>query len=76
MTEVKIDDKQKYLSESLVFEHPPKLTEKMECIHCGNIITVGDYKVFKDRLGGEYIACPNAPTCSGTVIDWIPLRKS
>jgi len=77
MTEITITDKQKYLIESQVFgEDPTKLTDKMYCIHCSKIITVDDYKVFKDRFGDEYIACPNAPMCSGTVIDWMPLRES
>ena len=73
MTEIKIEDKQKYLSENYPFTDPIKLTDKKECIHCGEIITVGDFKVFIDTIGDEYICCPNAPKCDGTIIDWLPL---
>jgi hypothetical protein len=44
-----------------------------ECIHCNNIINVGDFKVFIDEAGEEYICCPHAPKCDGTVIDWFTL---
>lgn len=74
MKEVIIKDKQKYLEDNYPFEGIPKLTDKKECIHCGNIITVGDFKVFKDRGGEELIYCPNAPSCDGTVIDWFDLE--
>ncbi|MDR3712617.1 MAG: hypothetical protein P4L51_07370 [Puia sp.] len=70
MEEIKIEDKQQYLNDNYPFEEAPKLTDKKKCIHCGSIITVGDYKVFKDEVGEEYIYCPNAPKCDGTVIDW------
>ena len=75
MTEIKIEDKQKYLNEKYPFTDIPKLTDNKECIHCGNIITVGGFKVFKDEFDDEYICCPNAPDCDGTVIDWLPPRK-
>lgn len=73
MREIKIEDKQKYLNENYPFADPPELTDKKECIHCGEIITVGDFKVFKDEFGDEYICCPNAPKCDGTIIDWMPI---
>ena len=75
MKEIKIVDKQKYLSENYPFAEPPKLTEKRKCIHCGEIITVGDFKVFKDKFGEEYICCPNTPECDGSVIDWMPIGE-
>lgn len=71
MRELIIEDKQNYLNENYPFEGVPGLEEKRMCIHCGEIITVGDYKVFKGKDGFEYICCPNAPECNGTVIDWI-----
>lgn len=71
--EVIIKDKQKYLDEKYPLGEIPKLTDKKCCIHCGNIITVGDYKVFIDDLDSELIFCPNAPKCDGTVIDWLPV---
>lgn len=70
MTEIKVGDKQKYLNENYPFAYPPKLADMVKCIHCDEIILVGDYKVFKDELDNEYICCPNAPKCDGTVIDW------
>lgn len=75
MIEIKIEDKQEYLNKNYPFEEIPTLTEEKECIHCGNIITVGNFKVFKDELGYEYIYCPNAPDCDGTVIDWLPAKR-
>lgn len=74
MKELKVEDKKKYLQENYPFTNPPKLTDSKECIHCGEIITVGEFKVFTDELGNEFIACPNAPSCNGSVIDWIPVE--
>ena len=72
MEEIIITNKQKYLDDNYPFEGIPKLTEKKRCIHCDDIITVGDFKVYKHKDVGEFIHCPNAPGCNGTVIDWIP----
>lgn len=69
MKEVFIKDKQKYLNDEYPFEDKPNLFDKKRCLHCGSIITVGDYKVFKIDWE-EYICCPNAPKCNGTIIDW------
>jgi len=74
MEEIFIDDKQNYFDENYPFECPPDLTDKKRCIHCDQIITVGNYKVFRDEDGNEFIYCPNAPDCDGTVIDWIDLE--
>lgn len=71
MKEIKVEDKQKYLDENYPFVDTPKLTDIKECIHCNNIIIVGEFRVFKDEVGEEYICCPHAPECNGTVIDWI-----
>lgn len=73
MIELKIIDKQKYLEEHYPFKGMPKLSNKLECMHCNSIFTVGDYKVYKAEDGFEYIFCPNAPKCNGTVIDWIEI---
>ncbi|MBK8565124.1 MAG: hypothetical protein IPN76_17740 [Saprospiraceae bacterium] len=73
MKEIIIKNKQNYFKEHYPFAEIPKLTDKKLCIHCDNIITVGDFKVFKDEEGEEYICCPNAPNCDGTVIDWFRL---
>lgn len=73
MKEIIIENKQKYFDENYPFEDPPKLTDKRRCIHCDKIITVGDFKVFKDSTGFEFICCPNSPDCDGTVIDWFRL---
>lgn len=76
MTEIQIVDKQNYLDQNYPFDTPPKLADRKECIHCGSTITVGDYKVFKDDAGLEYICCPHAPDCDGTVIDWFDLGNN
>jgi len=67
--------KSSYLKEHYPFNDVPKLTDKKHCIHCGENITVGDYKVAIEN-GEEYIVCPNAPKCDGTVMDWIKLRTT
>ena len=51
MTEVHIKDKQKYLDENYIFDVPPKLTDMKLCIHCNDVITVGDYKVYRNEEG-------------------------
>lgn len=75
MIELKISDKQKYLEQNYPFAGVPKLTDQMECIHCNSVFTVGDFKVYKAANGFEFICCPNAPKCNGTLIDWIEVRK-
>lgn len=52
----------------------PKFSDKKRCIYCDNVFTVGDFKVFKDKEGNEFICCPNAPACDGTVIDWFSIE--
>lgn len=73
MEEVNIKNKQQYLANNYPFEDCPKLTAQLRCIHCDSIITVGDYKVFMDEEEDEFICCPNAPECDGTVIDWVDI---
>lgn len=73
MKEIIIKDKQMYFQENYPFTDMPEMTDQKRCIHCDNVITVGDYKVFKHKSGDEFIYCPNAPDCNGTVIDWIPV---
>jgi hypothetical protein len=65
-----IKDKQSYLKKKYPFYGAPNLTDELFCIHCAKIFIVGDYKV-KLLNGKEYIVCPNAPDCNGTVIDWV-----
>jgi len=74
MEEIKITDKEKYFSKNYPFDPIPKLTDKKHCIHCEKDIVVGDFKVFRDSSGEEYICCPNAPECDGTVIDWFGIE--
>lgn len=73
MQEINILNKERYLDENFPFDEVPKLTDKKRCIHCDTGFIVGDYKVFKDKGGYEFICCPNAPDCDGTVIDWFDL---
>jgi hypothetical protein len=72
MHEVSVTDKQQFLNDNYPFGDPPKLTDQFRCLHCGEVITVGDYKIYKEE-GDDflYISCPNAPKCNGTVIDWV-----
>lgn len=73
MEELYITDKQKYLDDNYPFENQPQLNEEFVCIHCDTIFKVSEYKVFRDEIGDEYICCPSAPECDGTVIDWIAI---
>ena len=70
MQELTITNKQAYLLENYPFEEIPELTDTKRCIHCDSFFEVKDYKVYKDKSGDEFICCPNAPECNGTVIDW------
>lgn len=74
MQELTIPNKEQYLKENYPFTTIPALTDTKRCIHCDAVITVGDFKVFKDKSGDEYICCPNAPECNGTVIDWVEVE--
>ena len=73
MKERLIEDKQKYLDENYPFSELPDLADRKKCIHCNSNIIVGNYRVFADESGVEYICCPNAPDCDGTVIDWMDI---
>ena len=72
MEEVHITDKAGYLQEHYPFEGVPDMDEMVDCIHCFQKVRMGDYKVYRGSNGFEYICCPNAPQCSGTVIDLMP----
>jgi len=74
MVELTINDKQAYLLENYPFTVIPKLSDTKRCIHCDAVFEVKDYKVFKDKKGDEFICCPNAPECNGTVIDWFDVK--
>ena len=63
-----------YLKENYPFTEVPELTDKKCCIHCDTVFEVKDYKVYKDKKGDEFICCPNAPDCNGTVIDWVDVE--
>ena len=73
MKEIEIKDKWKYLKENYPFAEVPDLGDSRRCIHCDSTFVVKEYKVYKDMLGDEYICCPKAPECDGTVIDWFPV---
>jgi len=75
MEEMITKNKQKYLNDNYPFEDTPELTDQKRCIHCDSVFTVGDYKVYKNKRGNEFICCPNAPDCNGTLIDWIPIDE-
>lgn len=71
-----IDNKAEYLKEHYPFSNPPEITDRKLCLHCNSIILVGDYKVelehsiISNKIE-EFICCPNAPQCDGTLIDWM-----
>jgi hypothetical protein len=71
-----IENKELYLKEHYIFSPLPALTDKRHCIHCDQDFIVGDFKVqleynnYTKRIE-EYIVCPNAPKCDGTLIDWV-----
>jgi ssDNA-binding Zn-finger/Zn-ribbon topoisomerase 1 len=70
-----IDNKQEYLNENYPLSKVPKLNDKKLCIHCEQIIKVGDYKVLIEWNDEELIVCPNYPKCEGTVLDWFSIKK-
>jgi hypothetical protein len=72
MKEIIIEDKQKYFNDHYPFSDIPELADRKRCIHCDTVFIVGNFKVFKDEMGNEFICCPNAPDCDGTLIDWFP----
>lgn len=73
MKEISIIDKQKYLEENYPFSNYPQLDDEIICLHCNTIYKVGKYKVLRDEDGDEFICCPSAPKCNGSVIDWISI---
>lgn len=80
MKELKIHDKQKYLEENYPFQEVPELADRKRCIHCDSNIIVGNYKVFVDEFGDEFMSCPNAPQLKPRIeriksIHWIDLAK-
>jgi hypothetical protein len=69
-----IKDKKKYFKKNYPYYFVPELNEEKYCIHCGENIRVGDYKV-EIKNGIEFIVCPNAPRCDGDVTDWIDSKN-
>jgi len=72
-----IKAKKEYLSNNSPFK-PDNLADKKICIHCGKEIVVGDYKILIEKNGNsvvDFIACPNAPECDGSIIDWFDFTK-
>jgi len=70
-------DKKKFYKENTPLDIG--FNDKRNCIHCGKVINVKDYKVERvyDGYNKEYhylIVCPNAPECDGTIIDWISIK--
>lgn len=77
MNLIEVENKEQYLKDKFPLGNTPKMDDKKYCLHCGEIITVGDYKVeraYNEIAKGDfdYIVCPNAPECTGTAIDWMP----
>ena len=51
-------EKEKFLKREYPFEIP-KMDDRRLCIHCDEIIRVGDFKVEIQSDGEKYIICPN-----------------
>ena len=68
-----IENKEDYFQENYPFLDAPKLTDTKYCLHCGENIIVGNYKVEIEN-NEEYIVCPNAPKCNGNVTDWLDAK--
>lgn len=76
MEEILIKNKEEYLQMNYPFENPPSLNEKRQCLHCDNVFEIREFKVYKDSSELEYICCPHAPECDGSVIDWIQIEPT
>lgn len=74
-----IKNKEKFLKDNAIFE--VNINDKRHCIHCGQDFFVKDYKVeivymdIKDIVPVDFIVCPNAPNCDGTMIDWVTTEE-
>ena len=72
---IKDEDKQEFFNKNYCFGEPPDFNETRYCLHCGEIIRVGDFKVQREE-GFDFICCPNWPDCDGTIADWMPEEKT
>jgi hypothetical protein len=73
---VQIEDRIKFFEDNYPFKNPPAMTDKVRCIHCGREYPVEAYKVVKDPHNNFlYISCAYAPSCDGTVIDWVRIKE-
>ena len=69
----KIKAKKVYFNNRYPFRPKLKLTDKQVCLHCEKEFFVGDYQILIEN-NKEYIVCPNAPECDGTLIDWMDVH--
>lgn len=67
--------KQDYLDKNYPFAEQPDLNDIVVCLHCFEKIRVQDFKIYRNNDGDEFISCPNAPKCDGSVIDWMDLKE-
>jgi len=70
-----VENKEKYLKENYIYMDIPKLTDKKKCRHCDTVFQVSAFKVIVEynsqtKQDEEFIVCPKAPKCDGTLIDW------
>lgn len=47
------------------------MSDKRECLHCGKVIAVKNFRVFKED-NHLFITCPE-DGCDGSPLDWMPL---
>lgn len=50
------------------------LDARRECIHCGSVFQIQDYKVVAGA-DMDFIVCPHYPHCDGNIMDWMPTAK-
>lgn len=67
---IKDEDKKKFILDHGYIDI--ELDEVRKCMHCGIIFDVKDFKAFEEgkRKKEMFVCCPNAPECSGTIMDW------
>lgn len=72
--ELFIKNKHEYIHTHSPFKRKYNLEARSECLHCGSIFLIKDYKVVAN-MDIDMICCPHYPYCDGTIIDWMPTKK-
>lgn len=67
------ENREEFFRNHYPFDKTPKLTARMYCPSCKQVIALKDFKVMISS-GELYIVCPNAPKCSSDPTDWMSLK--